>query len=81
MAAGAGARTRDMPARITDYVPSDSDVGGFFDDHKRAKQAYEKGKSAAAAKAAAAAPAAAAGSSSTAAGPSLSTSSGAAKSS
>lgn len=31
LAAGAGAKTRDMPARITDYSPSDSDCRGLFD--------------------------------------------------
>ncbi|GIL64495.1 hypothetical protein Vafri_18391 [Volvox africanus] len=40
--AGAGARTRDMPARITDYQPSDSDVGGLFDDKNRARRIYSK---------------------------------------
>ncbi|GLC35497.1 hypothetical protein PLESTB_000201000 [Pleodorina starrii] len=43
VAAGAGAKTRDMPARITDYVPSDSDVGGLFDDKSRARRIYESG--------------------------------------
>ncbi|KAG2497202.1 hypothetical protein HYH03_004791 [Edaphochlamys debaryana] len=44
LAAGAGAKTRDMPARITDYVPSDADVGGLFDDKNRARRIYnEKG--------------------------------------
>lgn len=38
--AGAGANTRDSPACITDYQPSDSDLGGFFDDASRAKRAY-----------------------------------------
>lgn len=36
----AGANTRDMPARITDYVPTESDVGGFFDNRDRALRAY-----------------------------------------
>lgn len=40
VAAGAGARTRDTPARVTDYVPSDMDVGGLFDNRNRAKKAY-----------------------------------------
>ncbi|KXZ47328.1 hypothetical protein GPECTOR_36g52 [Gonium pectorale] len=40
VAAGAGAKTRDMPARITDYTPSDSDVGGLFDDKSRARRIY-----------------------------------------
>ncbi len=39
-----------MPARITDYVPSDSDVGGLFDDKNRAKRIYKDGKKEAAAK-------------------------------
>jgi digalactosyldiacylglycerol synthase len=34
--AGAGAHTLASPARVTDYVPCDSDSGGFFDDKKRA---------------------------------------------
>lgn len=36
---GAGTRTRDMPARITDYQPLESDVGGCFDNHDRARTA------------------------------------------
>lgn len=32
VASGAGSHTRDMPARITDYVPTESDVGGWWDD-------------------------------------------------
>ncbi|EFJ50110.1 hypothetical protein VOLCADRAFT_116955 [Volvox carteri f. nagariensis] len=42
VAAGAGAKTRDMPARITDYQPSDNDVGGLFDDKNRARRIYSK---------------------------------------
>lgn len=38
--AGAGANTRDSPACVTDYQPSDSDLGGWFDDSARAKRAY-----------------------------------------
>mmetsp|Transcript_8747 Transcript_8747/g.18658 ORF Transcript_8747/g.18658 Transcript_8747/m.18658 type:complete len:829 (+) Transcript_8747:101-2587(+) len=41
VASGAGSNTRDAPARITDYVPSDSDVGGFFDNHARARMAQK----------------------------------------
>jgi digalactosyldiacylglycerol synthase len=52
--AGAGANTRDSPANVTDYMPSESDVGGLFDDNSRAKQIYSKSK---AAKTAAAPPA------------------------
>ncbi|KAG2452291.1 hypothetical protein HYH02_003315 [Chlamydomonas schloesseri] len=44
VAAGAGAKTRDMPARITDYKPSDDDVGGFFDDKNRALRATAEAK-------------------------------------
>jgi hypothetical protein len=42
VAAGAGAGTRDAPARVTDYVPSEADVGGLLDDSKRAKRIYGK---------------------------------------
>lgn len=38
--AGAGAKTRDNPASVTDYKPSASDVGGLFDDRRRAVKAY-----------------------------------------
>uniref|UniRef100_A0A7S3QTS2 Digalactosyldiacylglycerol synthase n=1 Tax=Dunaliella tertiolecta TaxID=3047 RepID=A0A7S3QTS2_DUNTE len=41
VAAGAGSHTRDMPPRITDYVPSESDVGGIFDNTARAKKSWE----------------------------------------
>ncbi len=41
VAMGAGTRTRDMPARITDYVPHEEDVGGFFDNAARAKKSWE----------------------------------------
>jgi digalactosyldiacylglycerol synthase len=44
VAAGAGVGTRDNPRRVTDYVPCEEDVGGLFDDAKRAKKAYAKGK-------------------------------------
>lgn len=30
VAMGAGSRTRDMPAQITDYCPETTDIGGFF---------------------------------------------------
>lgn len=36
----AGAKTRDMPARITDYEPTDDDVGGLFDNRDRALRIY-----------------------------------------
>ncbi|MEW5309345.1 MAG: hypothetical protein WDW38_001239 [Sanguina aurantia] len=36
---GAGTRTRDMPARVTDYQPLESDVGGCFDNQDRARTA------------------------------------------
>ncbi len=42
--AGAGANTKDTPLRVTDYVPSDTDVGGWFDDVSRAKRAYAMSK-------------------------------------
>lgn len=42
IAVGAGAKTKMAPPRITDYQPSESDVGGFFDDKKRAKKYYGK---------------------------------------
>ncbi|KAF8056763.1 DGD1 [Scenedesmus sp. PABB004] len=41
--AGAGAGTRDSPASVTAYTPSESDVGGWFDDASRAKRAYGGG--------------------------------------
>lgn len=41
VACGAGTRTRDMPARITDYVPCEDDVGGFFDNSARVKRSWE----------------------------------------
>lgn len=41
VAMGAGARTRDTPARITDYQPDENDVGGFFDNSARAKKSWE----------------------------------------
>ncbi|WIA41577.1 hypothetical protein OEZ86_008941 [Tetradesmus obliquus] len=47
--AGAGANTRDSPASVTDYMPSESDIGGLFDDHSRAKQTYSRTKAAKAA--------------------------------
>eukprot|EP00878_Enallax_costatus_P018121 GHUV01019066.1.p1 GENE.GHUV01019066.1~~GHUV01019066.1.p1 ORF type:complete len:138 (+),score=50.94 GHUV01019066.1:211-624(+) len=40
LASGAGANTRDSPASITDYIPSEQEVGGWFDDAKRAKRIY-----------------------------------------
>jgi hypothetical protein len=46
-AAGAGAGTRDSPASVTDYVPSESDVGGWFDDVSRAKRIYASKQTAA----------------------------------
>ena len=39
-AAGAGANTRDNPPRVVDYEPSSSDVGGIFDDKRRAVKAH-----------------------------------------
>jgi hypothetical protein len=36
----AGAKTRDMPARIVDYTPTEDDCGGLFDDKSRAKRVY-----------------------------------------
>lgn len=45
VALGAGSKTRDMPSRITDYHPSETDIGGFFDNHTRAKKYHEQGKS------------------------------------
>ncbi|KAJ9525309.1 hypothetical protein QJQ45_020851 [Haematococcus lacustris] len=41
VAMGAGSHTRDAPARITDYVPCENDVGGFFDDSARVKKSWE----------------------------------------
>jgi digalactosyldiacylglycerol synthase len=38
--AGAGANTRDNPQSITDYQPSAADLGGLFDDRRRAVKAY-----------------------------------------
>lgn len=38
--AGAGANTRDSPANVTDYMPSEKDIGGWFDDASRAKRIY-----------------------------------------
>lgn len=38
--AGAGANTRDNPQRITDYEPTAADVGGLFDDRRRAVKAH-----------------------------------------
>jgi digalactosyldiacylglycerol synthase len=38
--AGAGANTRDSPACVTDYQPTEADVGGWFDDSSRAKRIY-----------------------------------------
>lgn len=38
--AGAGANTRDSPASVTDYQPTEADVGGWFDDASRAKRIY-----------------------------------------
>lgn len=38
--AGAGANTRDSPASVTGYIPTEQDVGGLFDDAKRAKRIY-----------------------------------------
>jgi hypothetical protein len=35
VATGAGSHTRDMPARITDYVPSETDLGGWWDNTVR----------------------------------------------
>jgi digalactosyldiacylglycerol synthase len=42
VAMGAGAKTRDAPARVTDYVPDENDVGGFFDDSSRAKTSWDE---------------------------------------
>jgi len=42
IAAGAGANTRDAPSRLTDYTPSEADIGGLFDDSTRAKRIYGK---------------------------------------
>ena len=39
---GAGAGTRDTPARVTDFVPNKEEVGGAFDNHARAKASYKK---------------------------------------
>ncbi|CAD7698262.1 unnamed protein product [Ostreobium quekettii] len=36
--AGAGANTRDNPQRVEDFVPSESEAGGFLDSKKRVKQ-------------------------------------------
>ena len=36
---GAGTRTRDLPPSLVDYVPCSNDVGGFFDNHERARKA------------------------------------------
>lgn len=44
IAAGAGSKTKNAPVRITDYQPSDSDVGGLFDDKNRAKKCYSTPK-------------------------------------
>ncbi len=41
VAMGAGARTRDLPPRVTDYQPDENDVGGFFDNTARAKKSWE----------------------------------------
>lgn len=41
-AAGAGANTRDNPPRVMDYEPTISDVGGLFDDKRRAMKAHSK---------------------------------------
>ena len=38
--AGAGSNTRDNPQRIIDYEPAASDVGGLFDDRRRAVKAH-----------------------------------------
>lgn len=38
--AGAGANTKNNPASVTDYKPSASDLGGLFDDRRRAVKAY-----------------------------------------
>ena len=40
--AGAGANTRDNPLRVVDYEPSSGDVGGLFDDKRRAVKAHSK---------------------------------------
>ena len=37
---GAGANTRDNPQRVVDFVPCSSEVGGIFDNKKRAKQTH-----------------------------------------
>jgi len=37
VASGAGANTKVGPARVTDYVPDYSDMGGIFDDRVRAR--------------------------------------------
>ena len=36
--AGAGANTAKTPQRVTDYKPDDSDLGGIFDNRKRAQR-------------------------------------------
>lgn len=46
-AAGAGRNTRDNPLRVVDYQPSRSDVGGLFDDKRRAKAYQQQGRPAA----------------------------------
>jgi hypothetical protein len=38
VAAGAGSNTLVAPARVADYQPCHSDVGGFFDDKNRARR-------------------------------------------
>lgn len=40
--AGAGANTRDNPQSLVDYQPTSSDLGGLFDDKRRAAKAYQK---------------------------------------
>lgn len=42
--AGAGSNTKDTLKRVTDYVPSEGDVGGLFDDVTRAKRIYSATK-------------------------------------
>lgn len=38
---GAGAKTRDAPARVTDFVASDEYVGGLFDNHVRGRKGQD----------------------------------------
>jgi digalactosyldiacylglycerol synthase len=40
--AGAGSKTRDAPANVVEYEPCTDDIGGLFDDRRRAIGAYKK---------------------------------------